>query len=242
MPTAAPRSVLLIPAVAVGLVVAVAVALLSPLAPKIVVGATVGLVCAAVAMVALDRRAPAATLRNLRAGPVGEGEQPRLESLVASLCASHGISEPKLHTVDSQAPDAAVLGRGVQTHLVFTTGALEKLDRLQLEVVVARQLAQARSGVHAATNLASVGALLGPLAEPLRRAQLDGRRLALVDVDGVLMTRYPPALVGAFEQAASGSGVSTSPANRHLWMIGPLDGTPGVQPQLQDRIDALREL
>ncbi len=242
MPTAAPRSVLLIPAFVVGLVVAVVVTLLSPYGPEIVVGVAAGLLVAVVSIVALDRRAPAATLRTLRAVPIGPGEQPRLESLVASLCASHGIAEPKLYKVDSQAPDSAVVGRASDTHLVLTTGALQKLDRLQLEVVVARQLAQFSSGVHAATTLASVGPLLGPLAALIRRVQLDGQRLALTDVQGVLMTRYPPALVGAFEQAAEGSGVSCTRANRHLWMIGPLDGAPGVQPRLQDRIDALREL
>ena len=242
MPTAAPRSALLIPAFVVGLVVAAVVTLLSPFGPEVLVGAGAGAIAAAVSIAALDRRAPAAALRTLGAVPVGAGDQPRLESLVASLCASHGIVEPKLHTVDSQAPDSAVVGRASQTHLVVTTGALQKLDRLQLEVVVARQLAQISSGVHAATTLASVGPLLGPLAAPVRRAQLDGQRLALTDVQGVLMTRYPPALVGAFEQAAEGGGVSCTSANRHLWMIGPLDGAPGVQPRLQDRIDALREL
>ena len=230
------------PAFAVGLIVAVAVALLSPFGPRIVVGAAVGLLVSTVTTIALDRRAPAATLRALGAEEVAPGEQPRLESLVSSLCASHGTAEPRLYVVDSQAPDSAVVGRASQTHLVFTTGALQKLDRLQLEVVVARQLAQFRSGVHAATNLASVGPLLGPLADLVRRLQLDSRRLALTDVQGVLMTRYPPALVDAFEQAAEGGGVSCTRANRHLWMIGPLDGEPGVQPRLQDRIDALREL
>lgn len=242
MPTAAPRSVLLIPAAAVGLAVAVVVALLSPFGPQVVVGAAAGLAVAAVSIVALDRRAPAATLRALRAVEVAPGEQPRLESLVASLCASHGIAEPRLHVVDSRAPDSAVVARASKTHLVLTTGALQQLDRLQLEVVVARQLAQFGSGVHAATNLASVGPLLGPLAELVRRVQLDGQRMALTDVQGVLMTRYPPALVGAFERAAEGGGVDSSRADRHLWMIGPLDGSPAVQPRLQDRIDALSEL
>lgn len=242
MPTAAPRSVLLIPAFAVGLVVAVVAALLAPHDLQIIVGVAAGLVVAAASIIALDRRAPAATLRTLAAVPIEPGEQPRLESLVASLCASHGIAEPNLYVVDSPAPDSAVVGRASESHLVITTGALEKLDRLQLEVVVARQLAQFRTGVHAATTLASVGPLLGPFAELIRRAQLDSQRLALTDVQGVLMTRYPPALVGAFEQAAEDGGISCTRTNRHLWMIGPLDGTPGVQPRLQDRIDALREL
>ncbi len=242
MPTVAPRLVFLIPAVVVGLVVAVGFSLLAPFDLRIVVGVLAGLVTVVGMVMVLDRRAPRAILSTMGAEPLGEGMEPRLESLVASMCASHGIAEPDVHLVDSQALDAAVVGRGNDTQLVVTTGALRQLNRLELEAVVARQLAQFGAGVHAATTLASVGPLLGPLATMMRRAQLDSQRLALTDVQGVLMTRYPPALAGAFEKAALGSGVAGTSATRHLWMIGPLDGTKGVQPPLEDRIDALREL
>jgi len=232
----------LIPAVVAGLVVAAAFLLLEPLGLRIVVGAAAGSAAAVGVVVWLDRRASHAVLSTMGAQRLDEGSEPRLESLVASLCASHGIAEPSLYLVDSQALDAAVAGRGNEMQLVLTTGALRQLDRLELEAVVARQLAQSGAGVYAATTLASVGPLLGPLAKPIRRAQLDSRRLALTDVQGVLMTRYPPALAGAFQKAARCGGVAGALSTRHLWMIGPTDGTAGVQPPLQDRIDALREL
>lgn len=242
MPTVAPRLVFFIPAIIVGLAVAVTIALLEPLETADVVGSIAGLVAFVGVVIVLDLRAPQAILRTMGARPVGAGMEPRLESLVASTCASHGIAEPRLHLVDDQALDAAVVGRRNDMHLVVTTGVLHQLDRLELEAVVARELAQFGNGVHAATSLASVGPLLGPLATTMRRVQLDSQRLALIDVQGVLMTRYPPALVTAFEKAARGRGVVGALATRHLWMIGPLDGTKGVQPALQDRIDALREM
>ncbi|MDE0066826.1 MAG: hypothetical protein OXN44_08125 [Acidimicrobiaceae bacterium] len=242
MPTAAPRLVFLIPAVAAGLVVAAVVSLSAQFDLRIVVGAAAGLAAAAGVLVWLDRRASRAVLSAIGAQQLDAGSETRLESLVASMCASHGIAEPSLYLVDSQALDAAVVGRGNETQLVVTTGALRQLDRLELEAVIARQLAQSGAGVHAATTLASVGPLLGPLAKLVRRVQLDRQRLALTDVQGVLMTRYPPALAGAFQKAARGGGVAGTVSTRHLWMIGPLDGTAGVQPPLQDRIDALREL
>ena len=242
MPTAAPRLVFLIPALVAGLVAAVALSLLAPVGPRIVLGVIAGVVIVVGVVIFLDRRAPRAILRTMRAQPLVAGMEPRLESLVASMCASHGIAEPNLNLVDSQALDAAVVGRGNDTQLVVTTGALQELERLELEAVVARELAQIDAGVHGATTLASAGPLLGPLAKIMRRVQLDSHRLALIDVQGVLMTRYPPALARAFEKAALGSGVAVTRSTRHLWMIGPLDGTDGVQPPLQDRIDALREL
>lgn len=242
MPNAAPRLVFLIPAVVAGVVVAVGFLLLEHFDLRIVVGAAAGLATAVGVVILLDRRASRSVLSTMGAQRIDAGTEPRLESLVASMCASHGIAEPSLYLVDSQALDAAVVGRGNETQLVVTTGALRQLDRLELEAVVARQLAQSGDGVHAATTLASVGPLLGPLAKLVRRVQLDSQRLARTDVQGVLMTRYPPALAGAFEKAALGSGVAGTRSTRHLWMIGPLDGTTGVQPPLQDRIDALREL
>lgn len=242
MPTAAPRLVFLIPAVVVGLTVAAGFSLLAPFDHRIVIGVIAGLVIAVGVVVILDRRAPQAILRTMGAQQLEGGVEPRLESLVASMCASHGIAEPNLHLVDSQAPDAAVVGRGNATQLVVTTGAIQQLGRLELEAVVARELAQLGAGVHAATNLASVGPFVGPLAKIMRRALLDSQRLALIDAQGVLMTRYPPALASAFEKAALGSGVSVTGSTRHLWMIGPLDGTAGVQTPLQERIDVLREL
>lgn len=242
MPTAAPRLVFLIPAVVAGLVVAAVFLLVEQFDLRIVVGATAGSAIAAGVVVWLDRRAARVVLSTMGAHRLDKGSEPRLESLVASMCASHGIAEPSLYLVDSQALDAAVVGRGDETQLVVTTGALRRLDRLELEAVVARQLAQSGAGVHAATTLASVGPMLGPLAKLVRRAQLDSRRLALTDVQGVLMTRYPPALAKAFQKAAQGGGVAGPLSTRHLWMIGPTDGTAGVQPPLQDRIDALREL
>lgn len=242
MPTTAPRLVFLIPAVVAGLVVAAVFVMLGQFDLRIVVGAMAGSATAVGVVVWLDRRAARAVLSTMGAHRLDEGSEPRLESLVASMCASHGIAEPGLYLVDSQALDAAVVGRGNETQLVVTAGVLRQLDRLELEAVVARQLAQSGAGVHAATTLASVGPMLGPLAKLIRGAQLDSRRLALTDVQGVLMTRYPPALAGAFQKAAQGGGVAGTLSTRHLWMIGPADGTAGVQPPLQDRIDALREL
>ena len=242
MPTAAPRLVLLIPAIVAGLPVAAFFLLWEQFDPRIVFGAAAGAATVAGVVMLLDRRASHAVLSTLGAQQVSPGTEPRLESLVASLCASHGIAEPSLHLVDSEAPDAAVVGRGNETQLVVTSGALRQLDRLELEAVVARQLAQSTAGVHAATTLASVGPLLGPLAKLVRRAQLDSQRLAVADVQGVLMTRYPPALVTALQKAARGGGIAGTGSTLHLWMIGPLDDTAGVQPPLQDRIDALREL
>lgn len=242
MPTLAPRLLLIAPAFAAFLLTALLVAVLAPISLSLVLGLVLGLVVALVVTVVLERRAPDAALRSLGAKPLEPGTEPRLESLVESVCASHGISEPKLYLVESRAPDAAVAGKSDDTRLVVTTGALRQLDRLELEAVVARELVQFGRGIHAATVLTAVSPLYGPLAPSIRARVLSDRRLARIDIDGVQLTRYPPALASAFEKAAISDGVPDRPASRHLWLVGPQGVSDAVQPLLSERIDTLREL
>lgn len=242
MPTVAPRLLLIAPAIVAFLFTTLLVGLLAPGSLAWVIGLAIGLAVAVAVMLWLERRAPEAALRSLGATPIPEGSEPRLESLVESVCASHGISEPKLYLVESRAPDAAVAGNANDTRLIVTTGALRQLDRLELEAVVARELVQFGSGIHAATLLAAVAPLYGPFAPRVRNKILDDRRLARVDIDGVQLTRYPPALAAAFEKAAASDGVPDRPASRHLWLVGPQGVADAVQPALGERIDTLREL
>ena len=147
MPNVAPRLLLVAPAVVAFLFVTLLVGLLAPGSLSWIIGLAIGLVVAATAMLLIERRAPEVALRSLGAKPIAPGAEPRLESLVESVCASHGISEPKLYLVESRAPDAAVAGSVSDTRLVLTTGALRQLDRLELEAVVARELVQFGSGI-----------------------------------------------------------------------------------------------
>ena len=176
MPTVAPRLLLIAPAIVPALVAAIVVTVLFELPVSLLLGLAVGVVVALLVMWWLERRAPEAALRSLGAQPLAPGTEPRLESLVESICASHGIAEPQLYLVESRAPDAAVAGNATDTRLVVTTGALRQLDRLELEAVVARELVQFGNGIHAATVLASVAPFYGPFADRLRERMLDDRR------------------------------------------------------------------
>ncbi len=179
-----------------------------------------------------------AALRALGAFPLDEGSEPRLESLVESICASHGIAEPILYVVESSAIDAAVVGKPDDTHLIVTRGVLTKLERLEIEAVIARQMTLFGNGVSAATTLTSPA--LGPVAAGLRKRLLNDRRLVRADFDAVGVTRYPPALASAFEKAIESARISHNARTDHLWMIG--SGIDSVQPEMRERVDALREL
>jgi len=223
-----------IPAVPLGVIVAVVLAVAVHPVAGLVLGGPAG---SAVFLWALNG-AVGAALRALGASPLGDGREPRLESLVESICASHGIAEPILYVVESSAIDAAVVGKPDDPRLVVTRGVLTKLERLEIEAVVAREMTLFGNGVAAATMLVSPA--LGPVAAGLRKRLLDDRRLVRADFEAVGVTRYPPALASAFEKALESARISHNARADHLWMIG--SGTDSVQPDMRERVDALREL
>lgn len=235
MPTVSARAIAAIPAVLVGLVVLIALVFVDP-----IVAVVAALILGGITLVLVQRTATGRVLSALNAEPLDEGVEPRLESLVESICASHGINEPGLYVAKTTAMDAAVVGRSDDTRLVVTQGLLDQLDRLELEAVIARELSMFGSGVFAGTVLASVGGLVGPLGGHLRARLLDDRRFVTADFDAVGVTRYPPALAAAFAKSVDSARVTHRPASDHLWMIG--SGTDPVQPGLGERVDALLEL
>lgn len=84
-----------------------------------------------------DRIALAAS----RARPAERGEYPDLHRLVDGLCIASGLPKPRLHVVDDPAPNAFATGRNEHHAAVaVTTGLLEKLERRELEAVLAHEL------------------------------------------------------------------------------------------------------
>jgi len=238
MPIVSPRALAAIPALIVFLTVGIVLVFVLPIVVAIAIAIVFGL---AVGWIVV-RTAPSQLLKSLGAKPLEDDTEPRLEGLVESICASHGITEPRLYVIEVSAIDALVVGHADDTRLVVTTGMLAELDRLELEAVVARELSLFGQGIQAATVLATIGPYLGPLGPRLRNRLLDGRRLASADIDGVKLTRYPPALASAFEKVKDAARVTDRPASRHLWMVGPAGVNQPIQPSLIERIDTLREL
>ena len=224
MPTVSSCALAAIPAVPLGLFVAIVLAVVVHPVAGFVFGVVVG---AALFFWVLNG-AGGPALRALGAFPLDEGSEPRLESLVESICASHGIAEPILYVVESSAIDAAVVGKPDDT----------PLERLESDAVIARQMTLFGNGVSAATTLTSPA--LGPLAAGLRKRLLNDRRLVRADFDAVGVTRYPPALASAFEKVIESARISHNARTDHLWMIG--SGIDSVQPEMRERVDALREL
>lgn len=147
----------------------------------------------------------AARLRTRPADPVADA---RLINLVDGLCVAAGVSTPALGVLEDPAANALLLATRHGALLVCTTGLLERLDRMELEAVLAHELSHLKWGDASGAGLASLacGALLPFLPASARLvARLSGdEREALADVAGARLTRYPPALAAAIEALAAG--------------------------------------
>jgi len=81
-----------------------------------------------------------------RARPAPEAEFQRLHNLVEGLCIAGGLPKPGVYVIDDPAPNAFATGRNPNhAAIAVTTGLLEKMNRVELEGVVAHELSHIRN-------------------------------------------------------------------------------------------------
>lgn len=207
-----------------------------------IAGATAAVVAAVIAL-----SSGGATLRLLDARSVPDDRRERLENVVAGLCTTHGFDPPEVRVVVSEAVNAAAVGSTkAQSHLLLTSGALQRLERVELEAVITRQLCALRRGVEFATTLSQVRRipLLGSLIVALsRRAGLLDDSADL-DIEAVRLTLYPPALASALRKSSQAPDIAAPKAASHLWMCAPraLEASSSPRFSLRERVDVLGEV
>lgn len=77
-----------------------------------------------------------------RAKLVTPAQEPRLHNLVEGLCIAAGIPKPKVYVVEDPSPNAFATGRDPEhASIAVTRGLMEKMNRIELEGVVAHELA-----------------------------------------------------------------------------------------------------
>lgn len=81
------------------------------------------------------------TLALSRAKEVDRQSAPELYRLVENLCITAGLPQPRIYIIEDSAPNAFATGRDPKHAVVcFTTGILDKLEKNELEGVVAHEL------------------------------------------------------------------------------------------------------
>ena len=77
---------------------------------------------------------------------VSKEEEPYLYNTVEALSIAAGLPMPQLYLIDTEVPNAFAAGRNPENaSITVTTGLLERLDRLELEGVIAHEMAHIRN-------------------------------------------------------------------------------------------------
>ena len=220
----------LIPALLFGALLWAAVSFVAGIAAFVVAGAA--------AMYGTWRLAPAVALRRIGAVPIDEHDDPRLYNVTEGLCATFGLSMPSLHVVDDDVPNACALGRDARrSDLVVTTGLLRRVDPIELEGVIAHELAHVKRGDN---GVSCVGITIATLfgGETMLRRCVGVNREYRADVVGASAVRYPRGLLDALRSMmdapppAEGSFFATSSRfgpTRWVWIdpfVGHRDDPP----------------
>ena len=196
-------------------------------AVDIIAGVVAFVVAAGVLMYAMWRLSPRLALRRIGAQPADEDDDPRLFNVTEGLCATFGLSMPTLHILDDPVPNACALGENARrADLVVTSGLLNTLPLVELEGVIAHELAHVKRGDNGVSCVAITLASMWGGEKTLRRCVGENREYR-ADVIAASVVRYPSGLLGALcaMEAASAPGAGSffaSPsrfgATRWVWI------------------------
>jgi heat shock protein HtpX len=109
-------------------------------------GTVVALVISGAMAFASYWKSDAIALSVSRAKPADPQQYQRLHNLVEGLCIASGLPKPRVYIVEDPAPNAFATGRDPKhAAIAVTTGLLEKMNRVELEGVVAHELSHIRN-------------------------------------------------------------------------------------------------
>ncbi|MGI8685036.1 MAG: M48 family metallopeptidase [Acidimicrobiales bacterium] len=91
-------------------------------------------------------KSDAVALAMSHARPADPVAYARLHNLVEGLCIAAGLPKPRVYVVDDDAPNAFATGRDPKhAAIAVTTGLLDKLNRIELEGVLAHELSHVKN-------------------------------------------------------------------------------------------------
>ncbi len=141
------------------------------LGPLVGGSAVTGLALALLLAVITYYASPAAVLALSGAHRVKEDEEPELYRVVENLCIGAGLPIPRVHIIEDTAPNAFATGRDPQhASVAVTRGLLQKLDRRELQGVIAHELSHIGNyDIRLMTVLAVMAGLAALVADVMLR-------------------------------------------------------------------------
>ncbi|TSC55577.1 MAG: Protease HtpX [Parcubacteria group bacterium Greene0416_39] len=168
-----------------------------------------------------------------KAKPASKEEYIELHRIVENLAITAGLPKPRVFVIDDAQSNAFATGRNAQHAVVaVTAGLLSRLDRTELEGVLAHELSHIgnkdmllativvvlvgivtilvdffsdrQQGSNAVFLVIGLAMLiLAPILAKLIQSAVSRKREFLADASGALLTRYPEGLARALEKIAS---------------------------------------
>lgn len=146
---------------------------------------------------------------------VDKSKAPELYRLVENLCITAGLPMPKVYVIDDESPNAFATGRDPgHAAVAFTTGLLKRLDKNELEGVIAHELSHIKNyDIRVMTIVVVLVGLIALLSDILIRLPMSrssnnskgsGATLAIFLV-GVLLGLLSPVIAHLIRFAVSRS-------------------------------------
>ncbi len=182
-----------------------------------VVAAVIGIVVAFGGTFASYRSSDKIALRSNRAEPADPNEFARLHNLVEEMAIAAGLPKPRVYVVHDPAPNAFATGRDPEhAAIAATTGLIEKLDRSELQGVIAHEMAHIRNyDIRVMTvAVATAGAIamiadifwrllyFGGISGGRRRGNNDNGAQAIIAIVGFLIVAILAPLAAGLLRAA----------------------------------------
>lgn len=149
------------------------------------------------------------TLALSHAKEVDRQSNPDLYRLVENLCIAAGLPTPKIYIIDDTAPNAFATGRDPKHAVVcFTTGILSKLEKTELEGVIAHELSHIGNyDIRVMTLVVILVGTITLLADFLLRIRIRGKKggelqLAFIAL-GLLLAILSPIIATLIKLAVS---------------------------------------
>src|SRR5688572_1313592 len=151
-----------------------------------------------------------------RAMPADPVQFARYHNLVEGLCIASGLPKPRLYVIDDPAPNAFATGRNPRHAAVaVTTGLLERMNRVELEAVIAHELSHVKNyDILVSTLAVTLVGVVGPLPDFAgrfigfgggsgRRCDRDGAAGVFIAIFGFLLLILAPLFARVMQAAVS---------------------------------------
>ena len=111
-----------------------------------IVSIPISLLCAIVPTIISYYNSDKMVLALNNARPATREQDLRLSVILENLCIASGLPKPKLYVIEDGSPNAFATGRNPEHAVIcVTTGLLDKLDKYELEGVIAHELAHIKN-------------------------------------------------------------------------------------------------